>query len=389
MWQAIQRWERRFVDRLFAKADVRIGGDRPFDIKVSDERFFHRVVRDGQLGMGESYVDGWWDCDRIDEMTARFIGAGLHKESLWNPRLLLYQLKMKLSGVGRRGKAFQVAHRHYDLGNDVFRAMLDDRMVYSCAYWRNASTLAEAQEAKLDLLCRKLDLHRGMHVLDIGCGWGGWARFAAERYGVSVVGVTVSVEQRALAEQMCAGLPIEIRLADYREIEDTFDRIVAIGMIEHVGHRYYGRFMRTVERCLAQDGLFALHSTFGNAPIGAPPWMNQYIFPNAELPSLGQVLTAAENLFVVEELHHLDGDCERTLAAWHDNFRANWYMLEGAYDARFRRMWSLYLQIQRGLFLSRLAHIWQIVFSKNGARPSAARSADAVTLDDQHKIFMS
>jgi cyclopropane-fatty-acyl-phospholipid synthase len=371
--------KRHLVEKIFARADVQIGGRRPFDIKVSDDRFFHRVLRDGQLGIGESYVDGWWECEQIDEMTARFIRAGLHRETLWNPRVALYHLKVKLSGIGRMGKAFQVARHHYDLGNKLFRAMLDDRMIYSCGYWRNATTLAEAQEAKLDLICHKLDLRPGMHVLDIGCGWGGWARFAAERYGVSVVGVTVSTEQRALAEQICAGFPIEIRLADYREINGRFDRVVSIAMLEAVGHQHYNMFMRTVDRCLTSDGLFALHSIFGNAPIGAAeaPWLNEHIFPNGELPSLGQVLTASEGLFVAEALHHLDGDYERTLTAWYDNFCTNWDTLGNAYDEKFYRMWTFYLKISRGIFLARLAHVWQIIFSKNGTRPSGIKRAPA------------
>jgi cyclopropane-fatty-acyl-phospholipid synthase len=363
---------RHWVERMFARADIRIGGERPFDIKVADKRIFGRLLRDGQLGLGESYVDGWWDCDRIDEMMARFISAGLHRESLWNPRVLLDHLNMRLAGTGGKGKAFEVAHGHYDLGNDLFRAMLDERMVYSCAYWRTAITLEQAQVAKLDLICHKLALRRGMCVLDVGCGWGSFARFAAERYGVSVVGVTVSIEQRAMAEKICAGLPIEIRLADYREIEGRFDRIVSIGMLEHVGHRYYRTFMRIMERSLADDGLFVLHSIHANEPIGAAQtrWLNKYIFPNAELPSLAQVLAASEGLFVVEQLEHLDGDYERTLAAWHDNFRANWGSLQGAYDQRFYRMWTFYLQASRAVFLARLAHVWQIVFSKDGILPA-------------------
>jgi cyclopropane-fatty-acyl-phospholipid synthase len=372
-------FERRVVEKMFARADIRIGGDRPFDIRVSDERLFRRILRDGQLGIGESYVDGWWNCDQIDEMTARFINAGMHRESLWNPKVALNHLRVRLSNIGSRAKVFEVAHRHYDLGNDLFRAMLDERMVYSCAYWRKATTLADAQEAKLDLICRKLELRPGMHVLDIGCGWGGWARFAAERYGVSVVGVTVSNQQGELAKKICAGFPVEIRVADYREITGRFDRVISIAMFEAVGHRYYRTFMQTAHRCLAEDGLFALHSIFGNQPIGAAeaPWLNRYIFPNGELPSLGQTLSAAEGLFTVEALHHLDGHYERTLAAWHDNFCANWETIKGAYDDRFYRMWTFYLQISRGIFLARLAHVWQIVFSKSRRKsPSVIGSFD-------------
>lgn len=356
------------MEGLFARADIQIGGPRPFDVRVHNEAFFDRAIRYGDLGIGEAYMDGWWDCDAIDEMATRFIRADLHRASHRSPHFVLYYLRMLLSGVGRRGKAFEVGQHHYDMGNDLFTAMLDKRMAYSCAYWKDAATLDQAQENKLDLVCRKIGLQPGMRVLDIGCGWGSFARFAAERYGAQVVGLTVSVEQQKFAQASCAGLPVEIRLQDYREINQRFDRVVSIAMIEAVGQHYYKTFMKVAERCLKDDGLFLLHSIVAQTHQGQAQarWLNEYIFPNGELPSLAQLLKAAEGLFVVEGVHRLEGDYDRTLGAWQQNFNAHWPALRDQYGERFYRMWIFYLSISRGIFRSRLASVWHIVFSKNG-----------------------
>src|SRR5665213_114101 len=370
---------RALIEEMFAKADVRIDGDRPFDVRVSNEDFYARVLRDGALGIGEAYMDGWWDSDSIDELTCRFVKAGLHRESLGNLRYLRSVLALRLSGIGRRSKAFEVGERHYDLGNSLFRAMLDKRMIYSCGYWKDAVTLDQAQENKLDLVCRKLALKPGMRVLDIGCGWGGWAKFAAENYGVEVVGITVSREQLAYARECCDGLPVELRLQDYRDVDEKFNRVVSIAMFEAVGHRYFRTFMERVERCLEDDGLFLLHTIAGNEPIATAesPWLNKYIFPNGELPSVGQIATSAEGLFVVEALQRFRADYEKTLTAWYENFVANWSTIEGSYDQRFFRMWTFYLLMSRGVFRSRLAHVLQAVFSKNGIPGKGWRADDA------------
>lgn len=380
-----QAKSRELVEALFSHADIRIDGDRRFDIRVLNEDFFARVLGDGDLGMGESYVEGWWECDAVDEMAARFIRADLHTESYKSMRLVLHAIGIKLRGIGKKSKAFEVGHDHYDLGNDLFRAMLDKRMVYSCGYWKDAATLDEAQENKLDLVCKKISLKPGMRVLEIGCGWGGWAKFAAERYGVEVVGLTVSREQQRYAREICAGLPVDIRLQDYRDSDGTFDRVVSIAMFEAVGHRYYRTFMQVVDRCLADDGLFFLHTIVGNTHIGAGQarWLNEYIFPNGELPSLSQITKSVENLFVVEAAHHFGSDYVKTLDAWYNNFVAQWPQIQEAYDERFFRMWTFYLRISRGIFLARLAHVWQFVFSKNGVpkRPHGMVLRDVAAFD--------
>jgi len=359
---------RALIEEMFAKADVRIDGSRPFDIQVRDNRFYRRVLSNPALGIGESYMDGWWECEDIVEMVARFIRANLHKPSAADLKFVAYFLWIQLSGLGKRSKAFEVGQAHYDLGNDLFEAMLDKRMIYSCAYWKDAVTLEQAQENKLDLICRKIALKPGMKVLEIGCGWGGWAKFAAERYGVEVVGLTVSKEQQAYAQKSCAGLPVEFRLQDYRDATGKYDRVVSIAMFEAVGHKYYRTFMEVVNRSLKDDGLFFLHSIVGNEHVGAAEaaWLNKYIFPNGELPSLAQIAESVEGLFIVEALHHFGTDYERTLYSWHEKFLKNWDTLKGSYDERFFRMWKLYLQMSGGIFRARIAHVWQGVFSKNG-----------------------
>jgi cyclopropane-fatty-acyl-phospholipid synthase len=356
------------LQQLFQRADIQINGARPFDIQVKDPRFYSKAIRFGDLGIGEAYVDGWWECDAIDEMASRFIMADLNRSSHFSLPFILYYFETVLSGIGRKGKAFEVGQHHYDMGNDLFKAMLDERMVYSCAYWKNANTLEQAQKNKLDLVCRKADLKPGMRVLDIGCGWGSWSRYAAENYGVEVVGLTVSREQMHYAQSMCAGLPVEFRLQDYRDIDEQFDRVVSIAMFEAVGHRYYGTFMQTVERCLHDDGLFVLHTILAQTHQGPEQarWLNEYIFPNGELPSLAQIMASVERIFVVEHAHHLDGDYEKTLEAWYQNFLASWPELKENYDDHFFRMWTFYLRISKGIFLSRLGHVWQFVFSKRG-----------------------
>lgn len=364
---------KKLITDMFLKADVRINGDRPFDIQVKNEGFYRRVLRDGQLGIGESYMDGWWECDAIDEMTSRFIRANLLEDTAKNIKYILNYFRVQLSDIGRISKAFEVGEKHYDLGNDLFENMLDKRMVYSCGYWANASNLEEAQEAKLDLICKKAGLKPGMRVLEIGCGWGSWAKFAAEKYGVEVVGVTVSVEQAEYAREYCKGLPVEIRVADYRTLDEEFDRVVSIAMFEAVGHKYFRTFMKVVDRCLKPDGLFVLHTIVGRTPIGPAQstWLNKYIFPNGELPTLWQLSKSVEDIFVEEAYHHLIGDYEKTLAAWYDNFIANWDNIKDDYDERFFRMWVFYLKISKGIFMSRLIHLWQFVYSKDGISKAA------------------
>jgi cyclopropane-fatty-acyl-phospholipid synthase len=243
--------------------------------------------------------------------------------------------------------------------------MLGEWLIYSCGYWENASTLDEAQEAKLDLVCRKLGLRQGMRVLDIGCG--GAAKFAAERYKVEVVGITVSKEQSRFGKELCQGLPVEICLQDFRSLKGPFDRIFSLGMFEHVGYKNYVTFFRVVNSCLKENGLFLLH-TIGNkrSVTRIDPWINRYVFPNSMLPSAKQITSAAEGLFVLEDWHSFGQYYDKTLMAWYNNFTKNWTKLKDAYDERFYRMWTYYLLSCAGSFRARENQLWQIVLSANG-----------------------
>jgi cyclopropane-fatty-acyl-phospholipid synthase len=355
------------AQRLLSLAEIEINGSNPWDIQVYDDTFYRRVLDRGTLGLGESYMDGWWDCEKLDEFFYRVLRAQLDTRIKRNYRLLLSILLAKLMNLQSRRRAFHIGEKHYDTGNELFECMLDKRMVYSCAYWKDSSTLDEAQESKLDLICRKLGLKPGMRLLDIGCGWGSFAGYAAEKYGVSVVGITVSREQVELGKTLCNGLPVEIRLQDYRDIDDTFDHIVSLGMIEHVGYKNYREYMKVVHRCLKDEGLFLLHTIGGNRSVtSTDPWINRYIFPNGMLPSIKQLGAAIEELFIMEDWHNFSADYDKTLMAWYTNFRAKRHPLIPRYDDRFLRMWEYYLLSCAGAFRARSNQLWQIVLSKRG-----------------------
>jgi cyclopropane-fatty-acyl-phospholipid synthase len=320
----------------------------------------------GALGLGESYMDGWWDCRNLDEFFHRILVADLEtKVKPWADTLRV--LRAKLLNLQKPMRAFRIGRHHYDVGTDLFRHMLDSRMIYSCGYWREATTLDEAQEAKLDLVCRKLGLRPGMRLLDIGCGWGGTAKFAAERYGVSVVGITVSEEQARYARELCDGLDVEINLQDYRDLTGRFDRVLSIGMFEHVGYKNYGTFMRVVRDLLVDNGLFLLHTIAGNRSVTkANPWTERYIFPNSMLPSARQICSAIEGRFLVEDWHNFGADYDKTLMRWYRNFEQHWPVLKGRYDNRFHRMWDYYLLSCAGSFRARKSQLWQLVLSPRG-----------------------
>lgn len=355
------------VRTLVADAGVAINGDAPWDIRVLDDAVYQRVLAKGSLGFGEAYMDGMWECERLDQLFHRLFASNAEEKiDYWSRfRLLGEILRHSLFNLQSSQRAFQVGEQHYDIGNDVFEAMLDRSMSYSCAYWHDAAGLSDAQQKKLDLICRKLDLRRGERLLEIGCGWGGLARFAAEHYAVEVVGITVSKEQQKLAQARCTGLPVVIELMDYRDLNEKFDKIVSVGMFEHVGPKNYPIYFDTAHRVLKDDGLFLLH-TIGNATTAAKTdaWIDKYIFPNGKLPSAREMATAVENRFLIEDWHNFGTDYDRTLMAWWDNFDRAWPLLEARYGERFYRMWKYYLMSCAGFFRSRKGQLWQLVLSK-------------------------
>lgn len=356
---------KNFITNKLAQADIKINGSRPWDLQVLDEQFYEQVALRGSLGLGESYMLGWIDIPSVDEFICRLLQAQLtntysHK---WISGFQAFQAFLFNKQSKQRAKI--VGKRHYDIGNDLFQYMLDKRMTYSCGYWKNARNLDEAQEAKIDLACQKLGLKPGMKVLDIGCGWGSFAKYAAEKYDVQVVGITISQEQLDLAKELCRGLPVELRFQDYRDVNETFDRIVSIGQMEHVGYKNYHAYMKMAYRSLKPDGLFLLHTIGSNKSYkSGDPWIDKYIFPNGMLPSIAQLGQASEDFFVMEDWHNFGTDYDKTLQAWHHNFIHHWDKLKNQYDERFYRMWSYYLLSCAGSFRSRSIQLWQIVLSK-------------------------
>ncbi len=357
------------IERLLKLADVEINGQRPWDIQVHNPGFYNRLIRYGSVGLGEAYMDEWWDCEALDKFFYRVIKSDLENKSPGNVKSLLLYLKSLMSNQQRKSKAYEIGERHYDIGNDLYEIMLDKRMVYTCGYWKNTDNLDDAQEAKLDLVCRKLNLKPGEHVLDIGCGWGSFAKFAAENYGAHVTGITVSKEQANLAKELCNGLPVHIRLQDYRDVDEIFDHIVSLGMIEHVGYKNYRDYFRVVCRSLSDHGRFVLQTIGSLYPVrSTDPWIQKYIFPNSMLPSISQLADAFEQncKMVMEDWENFGVDYDKTLMAWFSNFNRGWDQLKTNYSSRFYRMWKYYLLMSAGSFRARSTQLWQIVFTKNG-----------------------
>jgi cyclopropane-fatty-acyl-phospholipid synthase len=358
---------KKFANDIFSSAGINVNGNQPWDIRVHHEKFYGRVFRDRSLGLGETYMDGWWDCENLSGFFIKVIRSNVENKISKNWVLLLQRVNALVMNKGHRSRAFQVGERHYDIDNELYASMLGARMVYSCAYWDEADNLYDAQEAKLELTCKKLNIRAGDRILDIGCGWGSFAKYAAEKYGARVVGITVSREQAEHARNTCLGLPVEIRLQDYRDMNELFDRIVSIGMFEHVGCKNYRTYMKVAHRCLKDGGLFLLHTIGSNqTTVTGDAWMEKYIFPNSMLPSMRQISTALEGLFVMEDWHNFGADYAKTLQCWYDNFQRSWTYLSEKHDERFYRMWKYYLLSSAAAFRARYLQVWQLVLSKDG-----------------------
>jgi cyclopropane-fatty-acyl-phospholipid synthase len=354
---------RKRMQSLFAECGIEIDGPNAWDIQVHNDDFHARVLAGGSLGLGESYMDGWWDVRDLDGFIYRLLAANLD-ERVQGWRDALAWLRAALFNLQRRARAFEVGERHYDLGNDLYEAMLDRRMIYSCAYWQNANTLDEAQEAKLSLTLGKLGLRPAQRVLDVGCGWGGALKFAVEKFDVTGVGVTIAREQAEYARQSCEGLPIAIRLQDYREMREKFDHVYSIGMFEHVGVRNYRKYMRVVRRCLHPGGRFLLHTIGGiKSTNHTDPWIHRHIFPNSMIPSRQQIERAVEGIFSIQGWQDIGAHYERTLLAWRANFDRSWSRLAARYDERFRRMWHYYLGSCAAAFRAKKLDVWQVLLA--------------------------
>ena len=360
---------------LLARAGITVDGSQPWDVTIHDERVWSRVLRDGTLGGGEAYVEGWWDSRALDQTIQRLQQIDLVDALRENWMIVPHLLKARVLNLQSVRHAFGNGQHHYDIGNDLYEAMLDRRMLYTCALWSTgARTLDEAQEAKLELVCKKLGLRPGMRVLDLGCGWAGFAAYVAERHGVEVVGLTVSRAQVQYAKERYAHLPIDIRLDDYRNARGRYDAVVSIGLMEHVGPKNYRGYMELVDRCLAPGGIAFVHTIGGNrSSAQIDPWFDKYIFPNAALPSLAQLVTAMEGIFIAEDIHNIGEDYDPTLMAWYQRFHAAWPALRARYDEKFYRMWKFYLLASAGSFRARAQQLFQIVMTRPATRAPAGR----------------
>jgi cyclopropane-fatty-acyl-phospholipid synthase len=358
----------KMIETLFEQAGIAINGSNSWDIQLHDQRWYRRVLRDRSLGLGESYMDGWWDCKQLDQMICRLLCSGVEDKVRENICNFLRFVPAMFLNLQSRARARIIARRHYDLGNDLFFSFLDPFYQYSCGYFHETDDLDRAQLNKLALIAGKLGLAAGDRVLDIGCGWGGLAKYAAQRFGCQVTAVNISGEQLQFARDFCKGLPVDFKDCDYRLIEGRFDKIVSVGMFEHVGSKNYRTFMKTVHRCLKEDGIFLLHTIGGNtSTTGCDPWITRHIFPNAMLPSTAQIAIALEHLFVIEDWHNFGPHYDKTLMAWNHNFQKAWPLLKKKYDERFKRMWEYYLLCWAGAFRARHIQLWQIVMTRYGA----------------------
>lgn len=355
------------LQELCSKAGICINGNAPWDIQIKDRRVYEQVLTRGSLGFGESYIQGLWECEQLDELFTRLLRLDPSRQlpGLARVHLLAQALRQRLVNLQSPRRAFTVGEHHYDTGNDLFEAMLDSRMSYSCGFWQTADNLEDAQIHKLDLICRKLELKRGERLLDIGCGWGGLAEYAARYYGANVTGITISKEQQGYAQERCEGLPVKIELQDYRDLEGSYDKIVSVGMFEHVGRKNYCAYFDTAKRLLRDDGLFLLH-TIGirKTTDAADAWIDKYVFPNGKLPSARDLTGALENRLLIDDWHNFGQDYDRTLMAWKKNFDDAWPRLRCKYSEKFYRTWTYYLLCCAGLFRSRQGQLWQLVLTK-------------------------
>ena len=357
----------RMVARILARADIQVNGARPWDIRVHDEQFYRRLLSEGGLGAGESYMDGWWDVEALDEFFCRVHRADLQK-SVGRVVAFWHALKGRILNLQTKSRSQKVAEAHYNLGNDLYQAMLDRNLQYTCAYWKDANTLDQAQENKLRLICRKLQLASGMTVLELGGGFGGLAHFMAGEYGCRVVSYNISSQQVKYGRDWCRGLSVRFEEQDYREAiheKDRFHRVVSIGLCEHIGYKNYRAFLDLGRRLLRDEGLLLLHTIGGNQTVtSVDPWIDKYIFPNGMIPSVSQLGKAMEGPWVVEDWHNFGPDYDKTLLCWWENFVRAWPRLRTKYGPRFYRMWKYYIMGSAGAFRARKLQLWQIVLSK-------------------------
>lgn len=435
-FEKYEKSERKYKDivvKVLARADVVIGGDRPFDIVVHNPKLYHRVIRDGSMGLGEAFMEGWWDTKdfyALDVFFERVLKSDLEYYLPNNATDWYNVFKAKMFNPQTKKLSKKVGMQHYDIGNAFFEAMLGKYMQYSCAYWecyepavagstasdgainghviqqnggstrsgdhsqcsvsvsesgslgraglqkRRILSLDEAQFTKLRMIGDKLNLREGMEVLDVGCGWGGLAHFLSETYKVKVTGITISEEQRKCAAARVKDCPnVTILKQDYRDMnfDKKFDRIVSVGMFEHVGPQNYDTYFKHMRRLLNDkdpEAVFLLH-TIGSkiTKESADQWYLKYIFPGGCLPSVANIGKNIEKYFVMEDWHNFGSFYGKTLLAWRKNFLRAW---NASQEKRkegseiFFRMFYYYLSSSAGAFKARDLQLWQVILSPSG-----------------------
>ena len=363
---------RQKITELLRHADIAVGGDRPWDMQVHEPRLFDRILSQGSLGAGEAYMDGWWEAEQLDELFNRLLRTKLDQH-IRSPALLGQVILSRLGNLQSRRRSRRVAQQHYDLSNRLYQAMLGPTMQYTCAYYGPDGaqrSLDQAQQAKLALIAGKLHLEPGMRVLELGGGFGELARYLAAEHGCEVVSYNISDRQVAFGRELCQGLPVDIRQQDYREaanLSENFDRVVSVGLMEHVGPKNYRGFFQLTRARLKAGGLALIHTIGGNTSrTSADRWIDKYIFPGGVIPSAAQLSHAMEGWLVLEDWHNFGPDYDRTLLAWAANFYAAWPDLKQSegLDQRFYRMWRYYLESCAGAFRARGLNLWQMVLSR-------------------------
>lgn len=351
---------------------------RDGDIICNDKTMFLDIINTGNLGAGESYMYGKWCCynDRLDILVYKIQNKNIQNQ-VTKPKswpIWLWGISTYLFNYQTRSKAYDVENIHYNIGNELYQNMLGPSMAYTCAYYKNGNTdLDQAQYDKFQLICDKILLDDNDNVLDIGCGFGTLAKYMVEHKKCQVTGINISREQLRFAyniQDTIKDNDIKSRLLyvdrDYRDIKGRYNKIVSIGLCEHVGYKNYRSFFEKVYQCLEDDGIFLLHTIGSNESVTCTDaWSDKYIFPGGMLPSIKQIGEAMEGLFILEDLQNFGPDYDKTLQAWYKNYKDAICNNRIVKDDIFNRMWEYYLLSSAGSFRARKMQLWQFVFTKN------------------------
>ena len=341
------------VRKLFSSAGVTINGDNPWDIEVNDDRFYRDVLFRGSLGLGESYLREYWRAADLEELFFRLTSSNLEQISKRLPTQLVNSSVSRLSNRQTPSRALSNAEHHYNLGNDLFFEFLGRYKNYSCGYFRDTDSLDEAQLAKMRRLCDLLELEEGDTLLDVGGGWGEFARFAAENRGCHVTSVNISDSQIRHAREYCRDANVDVVRSDYRDLRGRFSKIAVIAMFTHVGPKNYRQFMQTMHRLLQAGGRMVMETVGAlTATERCEPWTDKYIFPGGIIPSPQQIESACAGLFRLRIVEEFGADYVITLRHWHRNFMAAWPRLSQRYSETTRRMFEYYLLSVAGAFRS-------------------------------------